>query len=36
MIDPLEGLMDPYFGHGTFIAGLIHQVCPDARICRSR
>ncbi len=32
LIDPLEGLVDPFFGHGTFIAGLIHQICPDARI----
>ena len=31
LIDPLEGLMDPFFGHGTFIAGLIQQACPDAR-----
>ncbi|MFD2026563.1 S8 family peptidase [Promicromonospora aerolata] len=22
----------PYFGHGTFIAGVVHQVCPDAAI----
>jgi subtilisin family serine protease len=32
LIDPLEGLVDPFFGHGTFIAGLIRQVCPDAHI----
>ena len=32
LIDPLEGLIDPFFGHGTFIAGLIRQVCPDANI----
>src|SRR5215210_2783474 len=32
VIDPLEGLIDPFFGHGTFIAGLIHQTCPDAKI----
>ncbi len=32
LIDPLEGLIDPFFGHGTFIAGLIRQVCPDADI----
>jgi subtilisin family serine protease len=25
-------LIDPFFGHGTFIAGLIHQTCPDANI----
>ena len=27
-----QGLIDPFFGHGTFIAGLIHQACPDADI----
>ena len=32
LIDPLEGLVDPFFGHGTFIAGLIQQICPDARV----
>ncbi|HEV2931172.1 MAG TPA: hypothetical protein VGW74_21025, partial [Propionibacteriaceae bacterium] len=32
IIDPLQGLIDPFFGHGTFIAGLIHQTCPDANI----
>ncbi len=29
---PLTGPLDPVAGHGTFIAGLVHQVCPDARI----
>lgn len=24
--------LDPYAGHGTFIAGVIHQVCPDAAL----
>jgi subtilisin family serine protease len=28
-----EQLIRLYAGHGTFIAGLIHQICPDARIC---
>ena len=32
VIDPLQGLIDPFFGHGTFIAGLIHQTCPDADV----
>lgn len=27
-----EGALDPYAGHGTFIAGVVHQVCPDAAI----
>jgi subtilisin family serine protease len=29
---PLDGSIDHYAGHGTFIAGLIHQACPDADI----
>ena len=28
----LDGGIDPLAGHGTFIAGLIHQACPDADI----
>jgi hypothetical protein len=32
LIDPLEGLLDPFFGHGTFVAGLVNQTCPDARV----
>lgn len=24
--------LEPYVGHGTFIAGVVHQVCPDAAI----
>ena len=35
LIDPLEGLIDPYFGHGTFIAGLVRQYRPDADFSRS-
>ena len=27
---PIDGLIDPLSGHGTFICGLIHQQCPDA------
>jgi subtilisin family serine protease len=34
--DPLEGTLDPDAGHGTFIAGLIHQKCPDAKIISVR
>ncbi|GAA1715409.1 hypothetical protein GCM10009809_09430 [Isoptericola hypogeus] len=29
---PLTGPLDPIAGHGTFIAGIVHQVCPDARL----
>ena len=32
LVDPLEGLIDPFFGHGTFIAGIVRQTCPDARL----
>jgi subtilisin family serine protease len=34
--DPYEGLLDPDAGHGTFIAGLIRQACPDANILAIR
>src|SRR5690606_13802947 len=27
---PLTGGLDPVAGHGTFISGLVHQLCPDA------
>jgi hypothetical protein len=30
--NPYEGELDPDAGHGTFIAGLIRQRCPDADI----
>jgi serine protease len=31
-VGALDGTIDPLAGHGTFIAGLIHQGCPDADI----
>ncbi|MCW2525053.1 MAG: hypothetical protein JWO63_3388, partial [Frankiales bacterium] len=34
--DPLEGVLDSDAGHGTFIAGLIRQTCPDADILAAR
>jgi hypothetical protein len=34
--DPLEGVLDSDAGHGTFIAGLIRQTCPDAEILAVR
>lgn len=34
--DPYEGIIDPDAGHGTFIAGLIRQKCPDANILAIR
>ncbi len=27
---PLDGALDDYSGHGTFICGLVRQTCPDA------
>lgn len=35
-INPLVGSLDPTAGHGTFIAGLIRQTCPDANIVAVR
>lgn len=34
--NPLEGTLDSDAGHGTFIAGLIRQICPDADILAVR
>jgi subtilisin family serine protease len=34
--DPLVGMLDSDSGHGTFIAGLIRQRCPDADILALR
>lgn len=31
-VGPLDGGIDEYSGHGTFICGLVHQACPDADI----
>lgn len=35
-IDPLLGLIDSHSGHGTFVAGLVHQLCPAAKILSLR
>ena len=32
LVGQLDGVIDPLSGHGTFIAGLVHQPCPDADI----
>ena len=34
--DPLGGGLDKDSGHGTFIAGIIRQVCPDAHVLAIR
>lgn len=34
--DPLRGGLDRDAGHGTFIAGIIRQVCPDAHVLAVR
>lgn len=34
--DPMSGLLDSHSGHGTFIAGLVRQVCADADITAIR
>lgn len=34
--DPLIGELDTETGHGTFIAGLVRQVAPDARVLAVR
>ncbi len=32
LVGQLDGQIDSHAGHGTFIAGLVHQACPDADI----
>jgi subtilisin family serine protease len=34
--DPLVGELDTHAGHGTFIAGIIRQAAPDARVLAIR
>jgi len=33
---PLDGVLDTHSGHGTFICGLIRQLCPDADVLAIR
>ncbi len=33
---PLDGAIDAVAGHGTFICGLVHQLCPDADVLSIR
>jgi Subtilase family len=33
---PLDGVLDTHSGHGTFISGLIRQLCPDADLLAIR
>lgn len=35
-IDPLLGMIDSHSGHGTFVTGLVHQMCPAAKILSLR
>jgi len=34
--NPLTGELNPALGHGTFIAGIVRQVAPDARVLAVR
>ena len=36
LIQPLLGLLDSHAGHGTFVSGLVHQLCPAAKILSLR
>jgi hypothetical protein len=36
LVDPYEGILDSDAGHGTFIAGIIRQLCPDATVLAVR
>jgi hypothetical protein len=35
-LQPLLGLIDSHAGHGTFVSGLVHQLCPAATILSLR
>jgi hypothetical protein len=36
LVDPYEGILDSDAGHGTFIAGIIRQLCPEATVLAVR
>lgn len=36
LLGPLDGALDSHSGHGTFICGLLHQLCPDADLLAVR
>ena len=36
IVGPLDGVLDTHSGHGTFICGLIRQLCPDADVLAIR
>jgi len=31
-VGPIDGVIDPFSGHGTFVCGLVRQTCPNADI----
>lgn len=36
LVGPMDGALDSHSGHGTFIAGLVRQICPRAEIIAIR
>ena len=36
VLGPYDGYLDDASGHGTFVAGIVHQACPDAQIVSVR
>jgi subtilisin family serine protease len=36
VVQPLLGLLDSHAGHGTFVSGLVHQLCPAAKVLSLR
>lgn len=32
LVGPMDGRLDTHAGHGTFICGLVRQLCPDAKL----
>lgn len=36
LLGKYDGFLDPFAGHGTFVAGILRQTCPDADILSIR